>query len=236
MKDDEKTLVPQVEAPKTRKGASNRILLCWALCAVLLLLPRQVQKSWFSQRPLLDPDVDAGGTCPQVNPILPVGANGELWADLSAIYTSQEYEERAVAWLGDAVRIPTELYDDMGLVGEDERWKRFGPFNEYLVEAFPKVCVLVLSVRKHRSLTAVIQPLELEALEGQHVWIVVRVAGDGCRPQAAPAHGAFRCDSESLPPHFFPIYCTEYPHRCGTCRSRDRGSVGVSAVFWPFRR
>lgn len=37
----------------------------------------------------------------------------------------------------------TESYDDMGLVGEDERWEAFRPFHEYLVQSFPLTYVIV---------------------------------------------------------------------------------------------
>ncbi|KAF8494449.1 hypothetical protein F5888DRAFT_660309 [Russula emetica] len=38
----------------------------------------------------------------------------------------------------------TESYDNMGPVGEDERWEAFGPFHDYLKQAFPLT---------HKSLT-----------------------------------------------------------------------------------
>ncbi|EIN04704.1 carboxypeptidase S [Punctularia strigosozonata HHB-11173 SS5] len=145
MKDDAKDLLSQAEdrpalvKTRTRRGVSPRILLCLVLCAVLALLPRLVHQRLFSSRLLLLPDSLVQGTCPQVGAIFPAGPNGELWGKLSALYAQVDYEERAVAWLSDAVRIPTELYDDMGLVGEDERWEAFRPFNEYLVEAFPRI-------------------------------------------------------------------------------------------------
>jgi hypothetical protein len=37
----------------------------------------------------------------------------------------------------------TESYDDMGLVGEDERWGAFSPFHEYLVQSFPLTYVII---------------------------------------------------------------------------------------------
>jgi hypothetical protein len=29
----------------------------------------------------------------------------------------------------------------MGLVGEDERWEKFGPLHDYLTDEFPLTCV-----------------------------------------------------------------------------------------------
>lgn len=65
--------------------------------------------------------------------------HAELWADLSAVIGTYQFKDRAVQWLGGAVRIPTESFDNMGPVGEDPRWDAFNPFHEYLADAFPKV-------------------------------------------------------------------------------------------------
>ena len=37
----------------------------------------------------------------------------------------------------------TESHDHMGPVGEDPRWEVFGPFHDYLREAFPLVYVFL---------------------------------------------------------------------------------------------
>ncbi len=34
----------------------------------------------------------------------------------------------------------------MGPVGEDERWEAFGPFHDYLKQAFPLMCVINFSL------------------------------------------------------------------------------------------
>jgi len=44
-------------------------------------------------------------------------------------------------WMSGAVQIPTESYDEMGLVGQDKRWEIFGKLHDYLHETFPKVYV-----------------------------------------------------------------------------------------------
>ncbi|KAG8874821.1 hypothetical protein FRB97_005639 [Tulasnella sp. 331] len=77
-------------------------------------------------------------TCVQVDPLRPF-VNGDLASHLKSIYEKPDFSSRAADWLGGAVRIPTELFDDNGPVGEDPRWDVFGKFHDYLRGAFPKV-------------------------------------------------------------------------------------------------
>ncbi|KAJ7825045.1 hypothetical protein B0H14DRAFT_3088669 [Mycena olivaceomarginata] len=65
--------------------------------------------------------------------------NGALWNELTASHATTAFRDRAVAQLSAAVQIPTETYDEMGPVGEDERWLSRGPFLEHLASAFPLV-------------------------------------------------------------------------------------------------
>ncbi|KAF4583535.1 hypothetical protein EYR38_002287 [Pleurotus pulmonarius] len=76
--------------------------------------------------------------CPQPPPIVP-SKSFELWTDIGLVIRSDAYRLRAVEWLSQAVKIPTETYDDMGPVGGDDRWDAFGPFHDYLRAAFPLV-------------------------------------------------------------------------------------------------
>ncbi len=43
--------------------------------------------------------------CPQVDPLVPSKHKG-LWDDVGASFDSLEFKDKAVAWLGGAVRIP----------------------------------------------------------------------------------------------------------------------------------
>ncbi|KAG5636676.1 hypothetical protein H0H81_007206 [Sphagnurus paluster] len=79
-----------------------------------------------------------GAQCLQVEVLVPE-KNGELWESLSATFRTKDFEAEAVNWLGGAVRVKTESYDDMGPVGEDPRWDAFGSFHEYLESVFPLV-------------------------------------------------------------------------------------------------
>ncbi|KAF9557345.1 carboxypeptidase S [Agrocybe pediades] len=53
--------------------------------------------------------------------------------------STPEFQESAINWLGGAVRVPTESFDNMDPVGVDPRWNAFGPFHDYLLSAFPLV-------------------------------------------------------------------------------------------------
>jgi Gly-Xaa carboxypeptidase len=55
------------------------------------------------------------------------------------LHATDAFLERAVGQLSAAVQIPTETFDAMGPVGEDERWVTRGPFMDHLVTAFPLV-------------------------------------------------------------------------------------------------
>ncbi|KAI0277860.1 carboxypeptidase S [Russula aff. rugulosa BPL654] len=65
--------------------------------------------------------------CPQSDVLYPE-SHAQLWKSLGRGFDDDDaFRTRAVAWLGQAVRIPTESYSNMGPVGEDERWEAFGP-------------------------------------------------------------------------------------------------------------
>ncbi|KAJ6627633.1 carboxypeptidase S [Mycena sp. CBHHK59/15] len=76
--------------------------------------------------------------CPQASPLTP-RKNESLWAELTNLHATDEFAARAIAQLSAAVQIPTETFDAMGPVGEDERWASRGLFVEHLVQAFPLI-------------------------------------------------------------------------------------------------
>ncbi|KAI0038762.1 carboxypeptidase S [Auriscalpium vulgare] len=94
--------------------------------------PHRVKRKWTYTRS------SGADLCPQVGPVYPT-RSAELWKSLGKTYGSSEFLLRAVDWLGGAVRVPTESYDKMAPVGEDSRWEAFGPFHDYLLQAYPLV-------------------------------------------------------------------------------------------------
>ncbi|KAG1880394.1 hypothetical protein C8R48DRAFT_683828 [Suillus tomentosus] len=95
--------------------------------------------TYFVKRPLngstvgtLENGVDL---CPQVDELVPE-KNGVIWESLQHVYSTEEFKTRAIDWLGGAVRIPTETFDDMGDVTEPV-WEKFLPLHDYLKDSFP---------------------------------------------------------------------------------------------------
>ncbi|KAG2157823.1 uncharacterized protein EDB93DRAFT_1238610 [Suillus bovinus] len=78
---------------------------------------------------------DGLNLCPQVDELVPE-KNGVIWESLQRVYNTEEFKARAVDWLGGAVRIPTETFDDMGDVTEPV-WEKFLPLHDYLKDSFP---------------------------------------------------------------------------------------------------
>ncbi|KAL7411552.1 carboxypeptidase S [Mrakia frigida] len=76
------------------------------------------------------------GTCYQPPKLTP---KNELFETLDQTWKSDEFRGKAISWLSGAVKVDTSVGDAWGNVGEDERWKIFGPFHEYLEKAFPLV-------------------------------------------------------------------------------------------------
>ena len=58
--------------------------------------------------------------CAQAEPLIPQAF------DVSSVVRGQEM--RIINWLSNGIKIPTEIYDEMGLVGEDPHWEPFYQF------------------------------------------------------------------------------------------------------------
>ncbi|KAI3616852.1 carboxypeptidase s [Moniliophthora roreri] len=86
--------------------------------------------------------------CPQVDALVPK-QNLFFWVVLGDTLDTDAFKTRAVEWLGGAVRVQTETFDDMGSIDEDSRWENRGAFHDYLLNAFPLVCVLLRRSVKH---------------------------------------------------------------------------------------
>ncbi|OAX39812.1 carboxypeptidase S [Rhizopogon vinicolor AM-OR11-026] len=85
----------------------------------------------------LSPDVNST-TCPQWAALHPTKYQ-ELSEDLDAAYNSEDFKQAAIQALGDAIRVPTESYDDNGPVGEDSRWDTFAELHRVLEATFPRI-------------------------------------------------------------------------------------------------
>jgi Gly-Xaa carboxypeptidase len=63
----------------------------------------------------------------------------EIYDKLDQLFRSSQFRQRVVSLHSGAVRIPTEIYDEMGDIGVDPRWDPFVEFGEYLSKSFPTV-------------------------------------------------------------------------------------------------
>ncbi|WWC71361.1 uncharacterized protein I206_105316 [Kwoniella pini CBS 10737] len=78
-----------------------------------------------------DSNVTRKSTCEQAEAIYPKSF------DVSSVVEGQK--DRLVNWLSGAVKIPTEIFDVMGEIGEDDRWDVFYKFADYLETSYPLV-------------------------------------------------------------------------------------------------
>ncbi|RMD40717.1 hypothetical protein DV735_g4386, partial [Chaetothyriales sp. CBS 134920] len=74
--------------------------------------------------------------CPQVPALVPSHQTPAL-AELDEYIQSDKFLNISIARLSGAVQIPTQTFDYMGDVGEDERFEIFYEFAEYLDKTFP---------------------------------------------------------------------------------------------------
>ncbi|KAJ6621352.1 hypothetical protein B0H10DRAFT_2163162 [Mycena sp. CBHHK59/15] len=130
----EKTLLPS-HGPPAPKPTRRRTLsvLAWS-CFCLSVLAHSYR--------YLELDVylapSAAPSCPQVDVLVPE-RDAHLWGSIGDLIATSEFKTRAIDWLAGAVQVPTEVFDAMPPVGQDPRWEVFGPFHDYLLNAFSLV-------------------------------------------------------------------------------------------------
>jgi len=139
------TLLSQSEAEspdefRSRRGSNLfRRSLIWGLVGLLgfgILIGVVVGLT----RSKDDYDLGNAPACPQYSPTKPRSeTRARFEQDLVADLSSDEFLDASVKRLQGAVKIPTESYDDMKLVGDDPRWDVFVDFHNYLEKTFPLV-------------------------------------------------------------------------------------------------
>ncbi|KAL4870418.1 hypothetical protein BDV12DRAFT_195361 [Aspergillus spectabilis] len=86
---------------------------------------------------LPDSDLESG-ICPQVAPLSTNNINDGLIAMEKSMNWAL-FRNRSISRLSDAVRIDTQVFDDLGPVGTDSRWDVFYTFASYLERTYPLV-------------------------------------------------------------------------------------------------
>lgn len=127
---------PAPSAPRTRSSSSTTKKLLVGLLAVVLVLAHvgplrhycteaftPASASTFKPKP---------SGCEQVAPLLP----SKDVHDISKVWNAKD---RIIAWHQDCVRIPTEVWDEMGAPGEDTRWDVFERLHEHFERSYPLV-------------------------------------------------------------------------------------------------
>ncbi|KDR80513.1 hypothetical protein GALMADRAFT_60610 [Galerina marginata CBS 339.88] len=117
---------PEKDKPKSRVRPFGVLLTVYCLLRLS-----------YGYKDLLFGQSSASG-CPQVDVVIPE-KNLNLWNGLNDKISTPEFQQSAIDWLGGAVRVPTESFDNMDAVGVDPRWEAFVPFHDYLLNAFPLV-------------------------------------------------------------------------------------------------
>ncbi|KIP03578.1 hypothetical protein PHLGIDRAFT_31748 [Phlebiopsis gigantea 11061_1 CR5-6] len=78
------------------------------------------------------------GACPQQLAISPEEHSG-LLAGIEKIFKSEDFRLGAYESLGGAVRIPTEMFDDLPPPGQDPHWEIFADMHAYMESRFPLI-------------------------------------------------------------------------------------------------
>lgn len=135
--------------PVPKRPLLNRY--SWIVAGVLLILfigllavPKPSHKSDGFDDDYDDnaPVPDSSGICKQMS--AKEFPDDDISKALERLLESEDFRREATERLSGAVRIPTESYDDMGPVGEDDRWDVFQDFHDYLAKSYPKVYVALL--------------------------------------------------------------------------------------------
>ena len=79
----------------------------------------------------------SGGTCQQVPMLSPRNHGVERY--IKTTVGSKTYQNQIIDKLRGIIRIPSESYDELGPIGEDNRWDVFYQVEHYIQEMYPKV-------------------------------------------------------------------------------------------------
>jgi hypothetical protein len=139
------------QPPYTSSRPQKRPLLnrySWVVAAVLLVIfigllavPKPDRQSGDIDDDYDDdsPVPDSSGICKQHAFVrLP---DDDISKALEKVLNSEDYRKESANRLTGAVQIATESFDDMGPVGDDQRWDIFQDFHDYLEKSYPKMYI-----------------------------------------------------------------------------------------------
>lgn len=76
-------------------------------------------------------------TCQQVSKLSPTNKRVETY--VREAVESAEYQREVIEKLSGIIQIPSESYDELGTIGEDDRWNIFFKVEDYLKHTYPTV-------------------------------------------------------------------------------------------------
>ncbi|WVQ96848.1 hypothetical protein IAU59_003955 [Kwoniella sp. CBS 9459] len=142
-------LLPSVDEPRRSVSGSHKtslalLLALFGLLSILAPSPLNFVTSTFSSlgrstspsssdlQFLKANEALLKDTCGQAEPLLPsleVHNTSKVW----------DHKQKIIEWHQGVIRVPTQIYDDIGDSDVDERWKPFGELHKYLEESYPLV-------------------------------------------------------------------------------------------------
>lgn len=132
--------IPPKEAEQPRKKARfglYQFLIVFLFIQSLLYISPFPKFSIFNNL-IEDSSSSTNGTCQQADPIYPKSFNP------SELVKGEK--EQIIGWLSGAVRVPTETFDVMGEIGEDERWDVFYKFADCGSSASVSSFILIIGI------------------------------------------------------------------------------------------
>lgn len=132
--------IPPKEAEQPRKKARfglYQFLIVFLFIQSLLYISPFPKFSIFNNL-IEDSSSSTNGTCQQADPIYPKSFNP------SELVKGEK--EQIIEWLSGAVRVPTEVFDVMGEIGDDERWDVFYKFSDCELSASMSGFILTIGI------------------------------------------------------------------------------------------
>ncbi|KAG5363202.1 Carboxypeptidase S [Yarrowia sp. B02] len=124
----------EAQAPKAPQPNWMKRGLVAAVFGMALLKFSHVSRDYYSSRPEVLGFAAVDGKCPSQPNLVPQG-----YTNLDFILHDDQFAEEELKRFSGAIQVPTQSYDDLKPVGEDERWDVFYNFSSYLETAFPYV-------------------------------------------------------------------------------------------------
>lgn len=132
--------IPPKEAEQPRKKTRfglYQFLIAFLFIQSLLYISPFPKFSIFNNL-IEDSSSSTNGTCQQADPIYPKSFNP------SELVKGEK--EQIIGWLSGAVKVPTETFDVMGEIGEDERWDVFYKFADCESSASASSFILIIGI------------------------------------------------------------------------------------------